>query len=245
MRAVILAGGRGSRLAPFTAVIPKPLLPVGDTPILEIIIRQLAHAGFDHITLTLGYMATYFHTFIDQHPSLKRLAKIDFVQEEHPTGTAGSLASIPDLKGTFLVMNGDLLTTIDYPALLAYHHQSRSILTIGQHHKDVKIDLGVIKTDDKNRVVDYIEKPTYSFGVSMGIYVYNERVLPFIQPGAYLDFPTLVQRLVASGETVVTYPNESVWLDLGRFEDLSRATEIFLERKSEFLPEEPRLRVVA
>src|SRR3954469_3159379 len=100
MRAVILAGGRGSRLAPFTSVIPKPLLPVDDTPILEIIIRQLARAGFDHITLTLGYMSTYFHTFVAQHRSLKSLAKIDFIEEEKPTGTAGSLASVPNLRGT-------------------------------------------------------------------------------------------------------------------------------------------------
>src|SRR5688500_13849663 len=131
MRAVILAGGRGSRLAPFTTVIPKPLLPVGDTPILEVIIRQLARAGFDHITLTLGYMSTYFHTFIAQHRSLKNLAKIDFIEEESPTGTAGSLASVPGLRGTFLVMNGDILTSLDYRALLAHHHGQKNLLTIG------------------------------------------------------------------------------------------------------------------
>ena len=111
MRAVILAGGRGSRLAPFTSVIPKPLLPVGDMPILEIIIRQLAAAGFDHITLTLGYMSSYFHAFLAQHRSLRRLARLDCIEEEKPTGTAGSLASVPRLDGSFLVMNGDILTT--------------------------------------------------------------------------------------------------------------------------------------
>src|SRR5947208_13638966 len=147
MRAVILAGGKGSRLAPFTSVIPKPLLPVGDTPILEIIIRQLAAAGFDHITLTLGYMSTYFHAFIAQHRSLSRLARIDFVEEEQPTGTAGSLASVPNLHGTFLVMNGDILTSLDYRALLAQHHAQKGVLTIGMYPKDVKIDLGVIHTD--------------------------------------------------------------------------------------------------
>src|SRR5947208_389323 len=137
MRAVILAGGRGSRLAPFTTVIPKPLLPVDDTPILEIIIRQLAAAGFDHITLTLGYMSSYFHAFVAQHRSLGRLAKIDFVEEEKPTGTAGSLASIPNLRGTFLVMNGDILTDLDYLALLAHHRAQRRLLTIGLHQKHV------------------------------------------------------------------------------------------------------------
>lgn len=245
MRAVILAGGRGSRLAPFTTVIPKPLLPVADTPILEIVIRQLVHAGFDHITLTLGYMSGYFHSFIAQHRSLGRLAKIDFVEEEKPTGTAGSLASVPGLRGTFLVMNGDLLTTLDYRALLAHHHASRGLLTIGLHQKDVKLDLGVIKTDAQGQVVDYIEKPTLSYGVSMGIYVYDEKVLKHIQPGEYLDFPSLVLRLLAAGEKVGTFANNACWLDLGRYEDLQRASEIFTERRHEFFPEEKPMRDVA
>jgi NDP-mannose synthase len=243
MRAVILAGGRGSRLAPFTTVIPKPLLPVGDTPILEIIIRQLTHAGFDHITLTLGYMSTYFHAYIEQHPSLRRLARIDFVEEEQPTGTAGSLAAVPDLAGTFLVMNGDLLTALDYRALVTHHHAQRPMLTIGQHQKDVKIDLGVIKTDAAGLVTDYIEKPVLSYGVSMGVYIYDAAVLSFIKPGEYLDFPTLVLRLLAAGKKVITYPSDACWLDLGRYEDLQKATEIFTQRQHEFLP--PARRAVA
>lgn len=240
MRAIILAGGRGSRLAPFTTVIPKPLLPVGDTPILEIIIRQLAHAGFDHITLTLGYLSTYFHIFLAQHRSLHRLAKIDCVDEDRPTGTAGSLAAVPGLSGTFLVMNGDLLTTLDYRALVAHHHRQRSLLTIGQHQKDVQIDLGVIKTDKAGQVVDYIEKPVLSYGVSMGVYVYDEKVLSFIEPEEYLDFPSLVLRLLAAGKKVTTFCSEALWLDLGRFEDLHRATEFYQERQHEFLPPERR-----
>jgi NDP-mannose synthase len=236
MRAVILAGGRGSRLAPFTSVVPKPLLPVGDTPILEIIIRQLASAGFDHITLTLGYMSTYFHAFIAQHRSLSRLARIDFVEEENPTGTAGSLASVPGLCGTFLVMNGDILTTLDYHALLAHHHAQKALLTIGMHPKDVKIDLGVIQTDATGQVTGYVEKPTLSYGVSMGIYVYGEEVLTHIQPGEYLDFPSLVLRLLAAGRKVASYATIATWLDLGRFEDLQRASEIFAQSRGEFLP---------
>ena len=247
MRAIILAGGRGSRLAPFTTVIPKPLLPVDDMPILEVIIRQLAWAGFDHITLTLGYLSSYFHAFIAQHRSLNRLAKIDFIEEEKATGTAGSLASVPGLRGTFLVMNGDILTNLDYRALLAHHHASKSALTIGLHHKDVKVDLGVIKADGAGLVTEYIEKPTLSYGVSMGIYVYSEEVLTHIVPDEYLDFPSLVLRLLATGNRVVTYPNQASWLDLGRFEDLQRATEIFNQRRCEFLPDEakPSLRAAS
>lgn len=236
MRAVILAGGRGSRLAPFTTVIPKPLLPVDEMPILEIIIRQLADAGYDHITLTLGYMSTYFHAFLAQHRSLSRLARIDFIEEEKPTGTAGSLASIPDLRGTFLVMNGDILTNLDYRELLAKHYAEKSLLTIGLHQKQVKIDLGVIHTNDAGHVTEYIEKPTLNYGVSMGIYLYDEAVLNHIEPGEYLDFPSLVQRLLAQGQRVATYPNDATWLDLGRIEDLSLATEIFAKRRDEFVP---------
>jgi NDP-sugar pyrophosphorylase family protein len=239
MRAVILAGGRGSRLAPYTTVIPKPLLPVDDTPILEVILRQLSSAGFDHITLTLGYQSSYFHAFVAQHRSLSRLAKIDFVEEEKPTGTAGSLASIPDLGGTFLVMNGDILTDLDYRALLAHHHANRGLLTIGLHQKDVKIDLGVIHADGRGHVTDYVEKPTLSYGVSMGIYVYDAEVLRYIQPGEYLDFPSLVHRLLKAGRPVVTYPNAASWLDLGRIEDLQRASEIFAARRAAFLPADP------
>ncbi len=237
MRAVILAGGRGSRLAPFTSVIPKPLLPVGETPILEIIIRQLAAAGFDHITLTLGYMSTYFHAFVAQHRSLSRLARIDFVEEEKPTGTAGSLASVPGLRGTFLVMNGDILTSLDYPALLAHHHAQKGVLTIGMHAKDIKIDLGVIQTDAAGQVTGYIEKPTLSYGVSMGIYVYSEEALARIAPGEYLDFPSLVLQLLADGKKVATYATDATWLDLGRVEDLQRTSEIFAHARSDFLPE--------
>lgn len=245
MRAVILAGGRGSRLAPFTTVIPKPLLPVDEMPILEIIIRQLADAGYDHITLTLGYMSTYFHSFLASHRSLSRLARIDFIEEERPTGTAGSLASIPDLRGTFLVMNGDILTTLDYRDLLARHHAEKGMLTIGLHQKKVKIDLGVIHTDETGSVTEYIEKPTLNYGVSMGIYVYDEAVLNMIRPGEYLDFPSLVQRLLKEGHKVATYPNESTWLDLGRIEDLKLASEIFAERRDEFLPPRKELRVAS
>jgi NDP-sugar pyrophosphorylase family protein len=236
MRAIILAGGRGARLAPYTTVIPKPLLPVGDTPILEVVVRQLVHAGIKHITLTLGYQSAYFRAYLAQHQYLSRLATIDFVEEEKPTGTAGSLASVSGLEDTFLVMNGDILTNLDYRALLNYHAVQSAWLTIAAHRKLVKIDLGVLETNADGQVVNYIEKPTKDYAVSMGIYVYAPQVLPFIPPGQYLDFPDLVLKLIRAGKKVVTFPNDSTWLDLGRPEDLQRATEIFLEREREFLP---------
>jgi NDP-sugar pyrophosphorylase family protein len=236
MRAVILAGGRGTRLAPYTTVIPKPLLPVGDLPILEIVVRQLARAGIDHLTLSLGYMSEYFRVFLSHRKSLSRLMRIDFVEEEKPTGTAGSLSSVAGLEGTFLVMNGDVLTNLDYRALLSHHADRGAWLTIATHNKPVKIDLGVLEDDRSGNVTNYIEKPVLNYTVSMGIYVYEPEVLQFIRPGEYLDFPDLVLRLLRTGRPVSTFRNDATWLDLGRPEDLQRATDIFLERKDEFLP---------
>jgi NDP-sugar pyrophosphorylase family protein len=236
MRAVILAGGRGARLAPYTTVIPKPLLPVGDTPILEVVVRQLVNAGIRHITLTLGYQSAYFRAYLAQHQYLSRLATIDFVEEEKPTGTAGSLASVPGLDDTFLVMNGDILTSLDYRSLLNFHASQNAWLTIATHRKLVKIDLGVLETSADGNVLNYIEKPTKDYVVSMGIYVYSPQVLPFIEPGQYLDFPDLVLKLIRAGKKVMTFPNDATWLDLGRPDDLHRATEIFLEREEDFMP---------
>jgi NDP-sugar pyrophosphorylase family protein len=235
MRAVILAGGRGTRLAPYTTVVPKPLLPVGDKPILEIVCRQLVHAGFDRITLSLGYMSEYFKTFLAQHRSLRRLVDIDFVEEDEPTGTAGSLASIPDLEGTFLVMNGDILTDLSFTSLLEHHHRSEACVTIATHRKTVKIDLGILELQ-QDEVRGYIEKPTMSYPVSMGIYVYDERVLEFIEPGKYLDFPNLVLDLIQRKQKVAAYENNASWLDLGRYEDFQEACRIFEDREAQYIP---------
>ena len=217
-------------------MIPKPLLPVGDKAILEIVCRQLANAGFDHITLSLGYLSEYFRAFLAQHRPLRQLAKIDFVEETEPTGTAGSLASVPGLTGTFLVMNGDILTNLDYTDLVRKHRESGSLITIAAHQKTVKIDLGILELDADHRVRGYIEKPTMNYPVSMGIYVYDAQVLEHIVPGQYLDFPNLVLKLVAAGKKVSAYPNDATWLDLGRPEDFQEACRIFDARESEFVP---------
>jgi NDP-sugar pyrophosphorylase family protein len=238
MRAVILAGGRGTRLSPYTTVIPKPLLPIGGRPILEIICRQLTAAGFTHITLALGYMSDYFQTFLLRQNWLPRDVRLDCVEEVKPTGTAGAVANIPNLHDTFLVMNGDILTTLNYRDLLRYHSARRAHLTIAYHRKAQRIDLGILELGDENRVTGYIEKPTVSHPVSMGIYVYDESVLPFIRRHEYLDFPDLVLRLLAAGRTVLGYANDASWLDLGRHEDLMEASRIMQDREQEFFPRE-------
>ncbi len=239
MRAVILAGGRGTRLAPYTTVVPKPLLPVDDTPILEIILRQLAQHGFDHVTLALGHLSEYIRAFISHRRSLSSLMKIDFLDEETPTGTAGSLSAIEGLDSSFLVMNGDLLTTINYSELMNFHRAQGSILTVSVHQKPVKIDLGVLAVDS-GLITNYIEKPTLHYTVSMGIYVYEPAALSYIPKGQYLDFPDLVLMLIKAKKKVAAYPNNAYWLDLGRHDDFQTATEFFTANKSLFLsPREP------
>lgn len=234
MRAVILAGGRGTRLAPYTTVIPKPLLPLGDRPILDLVLHQLADDGFRHVTLTLGYMADYFKVFLAQRPQLRDLMQIDFIEETSPTGTAGSLAMVPDLDEPFLVMNGDILTDLSYGDLYRYHCDQDASLTIAAHQKQVKIDLGVLETDADGRLTDYIEKPTKSYSVSMGIYVYRPDVLDHIPRGEYLDFPTLALNLKNTGHKVLAWKTDATWLDLGRPEDLQEATELFVAQESQF-----------
>lgn len=234
MRAVILAGGRGTRLQPYTSVLPKPLVPVGDLPILEIIIHQLTRAGFSPITLTLGYLGELIRAFVANRKSLASRGDITFVQEETPTGTAGSLKLVTGLSDTFLVMNGDILTSLDYPRLLEFHRASGAILTIATHRKNLQIDLGVLQLDPgQTRVRGYDEKPSFTFPVSMGIYVYEPAALDYIPADQYFDFPTLVLRLLAAGEEVACYLEDCIWLDLGRPEDLAHAQDIFRDHSRE------------
>lgn len=222
MRTVILAGGKGVRLAPLTEVIPKPLVPIGGKPILEVVIRQLHHHGITHITLAVGYMADLIRAYFGD--GAKFGVKINYSYETDPLGTAGPLACINDLTETFLVMNADVLTNINYEELLRYHLAQGGVATIAAFQREVKIDLGVIIPDGDRRVKDYVEKPTTSHLVSMGVYVFEPQVLEFIQGHGYLDFPDLVKLLLQAGLPVNFYPFTGYWLDIGRHEDYATAT---------------------
>jgi len=235
MRAVILAGGKGTRLAPYTSVFPKPLVPIGDMPILQVVIHQLRHYGFTHITLTVGHLATLLQAFFQDGSQYG--VRIDYVIEDEPLGTAGPLVFVPDLKEAFLVMNGDVLTTLNYTELVQYHKRMGAVATVAMHRRQVKIDLGVMQLDGDNRVRGYIEKPLYDYDVSMGIYVFAPRVLSYIPSGKYFDFPDLVHRLLESGETIIGYPYEGYWLDIGRPDDYEQAVRDFEKMRSRFLLE--------
>ena len=233
-RVVILAGGKGTRLRPFTASFPKPLVPIGDMPILEVVLRQLASQGFEEVTLTLGHLAELIRAYIAQNKTLAERLRISFVDEERPSGTAGSLAHVPDLDDTFLVMNGDVLTNLDFNALINAHKASGAALTIAAHSQSVKIDLGILEANGNCELTGYIEKPERSYEVSMGIYVYEPRVLAYIPPGTYLDFPELVHRLLEDGEKVHLHRNNAFWLDIGRPDDYAKAQEIFTNESERF-----------
>jgi NDP-mannose synthase len=231
MRAVILAGGRGTRLRPFTASFPKPLVPLGDTPVVEVLIRNLMRSGITDITLTLGHLAELIQAYFSHRQRLfSDGLKLRYVVEDEPSGTAGSLALVDGLDETFLVMNGDLLTDLDFRELVSFHHRQGAALTIATQRRSVKIDLGVLEFDGASTITNYIEKPEHAYNVSMGVYVYEPRVLRHIARGEYLDFPNLVLRLMAESERVCAYHTDCMWLDIGRPDDYARAQQLFEER---------------
>jgi NDP-sugar pyrophosphorylase family protein len=233
MKAVVLAGGKGSRLAPYTRILPKPLMPIGDMPILEVILLQLKAAGINDIVLTVGHLSELLHAFFRDGSQFG--VGISYSFEEHPLGTAGPIALVHGLEETFLVTNGDVLTTLNLRELLRFHREQGAIATIAAHHRQSKIDLGIIQKDGDCRITGYIEKPVYDFLVSMGIYVFEPRVLSYIPVGQYLDFPNLVQKLIAAGEKVAAYQFDGYWEDLGRPDDYERASHDFETMRAQFL----------
>jgi NDP-sugar pyrophosphorylase family protein len=235
MRAVILAGGKGTRLAPYTTVLPKPLMPIGDMPILEVVLRQLRAAGIDRVTMAVGHLAELLRAFFGGGERLG--LQIDYSLEEEPLGTVGPLNAIAGLDQTFLMMNGDVLTTLDYGALVAQHQASGGLMSIATYRRTVKVDFGVIETDSSNALVGYSEKPTLDYQVSMGIYVMEPGVLPYVARHKRLDLPDLVRMLITDGRTVMAYPFAGYWLDIGRPDDYARAIEEFESRRDQFLQE--------
>lgn len=230
----MLAGGKGTRLAPYTVVFPKPLMPIDDMPILEIVLRQLASAGFRRVTLAVGHFSQLIEAYFGAGAEVG--VELEYVREDTPLGTAGPLAVVPGLQeGPFLVMNGDVLTTLDFAAFLDGHAASGAVASISTHVRANHVDFGVVEADARGRVTGYIEKPSQEYLVSMGVYAFSPAVLEFIPAGQRLDFPELVLRLIAAGREVRSVPYTGYWLDIGRHDDLARAQEEFAARRDEFL----------
>jgi NDP-sugar pyrophosphorylase family protein len=239
-RAVILAGGEGTRLRPYTTVLPKPLMPIGDRPVLDIVVRQLKARGFERITMATGYLAELIEAFFRDGQGYG--IPIDYYREREPLGTVGALALIDGLaEEHVLVMNGDVLTDIDYGALLEHHRESEAAATIATKGRHVQISLGVLRFGDERDptlLTGYDEKPSIDYTASMGVYCFAPRALSHIQPGERLDFPDLVLRLIAAGETVRAWPSEDYWLDIGRHDDYEQAQEEFAAVRDRLIPPE-------
>jgi len=237
-RAVIFAGGLGTRLHPQTAELPKPLLPVGDRPVLDVVVRQVRAAGFERITIATGHLSELIEEFFGDGRG--HGVPIDYHREREPLGTIGALGLIDGLDEPFLVVNGDVLTDMSYAGLLARHTASDAVATIATRHLDVKIPLGVMSfaaASDPTRVTDYVEKPEIGYVASMGIYCFDPAAIVHIQPGARMDFPDLILRLVAAGDVVRAWRSEDYWLDIGRPEDYEQAVGEFARMRHRLVPD--------
>ena len=237
MVAVILAGGKGTRLRPFTMTIPKPLLPLGDVPVLEVVIRQLAANGFSRVVLTLGHMASLFSAQFGDGRDYG--LSIEYASELVPLGTAAPLRELSGLPENFIVMNGDLLTDISYKALFDEHVRQNAAATIATVSRTETIDYGLIDMAADGAFLDYKEKPVVSHYVSMGINVLNRRALRAIPPTGKFDMPELILALHAGKERVHCHRTDCYWQDIGRFDDYTRASEDFVRDSHRFLPNSP------
>lgn len=232
-RAVILAGGKGTRLRPLTAVFPKPLVPLGNKSVIEILLRRLAASGLTDVTICTGYLAELVQAVCGD--GRKFGLHIEYVCEDRPLGTAGPLSLIPNLTDPFLVMNGDLLTTLNFDQMLQFHQEQRAALTVGVFPREVKIDFGVIQFDGAGAFSGYDEKPTYHFDVSMGVNVIGLSTLTHLEPAVPIDMPSLVLKVHKAGGRVACYRQPCRWLDIGRMDDYAQAQDEFAENEAAFL----------
>lgn len=231
-RAIVLAGGRGTRLRPYTVVLPKPLMPIGEYTILEVVIRQLVQHGFNHITLAVNHQAELIRTFFGD--GTKWHVHIDYSLENQPLGTIGPLRLIQDLPQHFLIMNGDILTDFDFASFHDNHESANRLFTISSHHREQKIDYGVLLSNEEGLLRAFQEKPCTRYEVSMGIYMASREILEYIPDKAY-GFDDLMLDLIAADRQVWVEPFNGYWLDIGRPDDYMRAIDEFENLKTGFL----------
>jgi NDP-sugar pyrophosphorylase family protein len=232
MQAIIMAGGKGSRLHPYSALFPKPLMPLGDKPVLEILLHQLRAAGVTDVILAVNHLRHLLEAFFGDGSRFG--LTVTYSIEDHPLGTAGPVGPVLDRLGeNFLLTNGDLLTTLDVGAMLADHHARGADATIGTYQRELRSEFGLLEVDETMRMTGYREKPTYQHLVSMGIYVLRrDAVRPFVVPGEYLDMPALMQSMQQAGQKIFCHRQDCFWLDIGRPEDFAEAQAI-VERDPE------------
>lgn len=229
-KAVILAGGKGTRLRPLTAVFPKPLVPLGHMPIIDVLLNKIKNSGLKDITISTGYLAELIMAVCGD--GAKYGLNIGYVGEDSPLGTAGALGHMDLGDGPVIVMNGDLLTTMSFAKMIHFHQAEQADVTIALHRRDVKIDFGVVDRDASGLFTGFREKPTFSYEVSMGVNVLSKRARDLVTPNEYLDMPDLILKVHESGGKVVCYSEDCYWLDIGRMDDYAQAQEDF-EKNSE------------
>lgn len=231
-RAIILAGGKGTRLRPYTVVLPKPLMPIGDYPILEVIIRQLVQNKFSHITLAVNHQADLIKSFFGD--GSKWGIKIDYSLEDKPLSTMAPLKLIKDLPDNFLVMNGDILTDLNYNEFYEYHIKNKNIFTISSYQREVKSEFGVLELDNQNNLVGFKEKPIQKYNVSMGIYMASKKAVKYIPENTFYGFDHLMLDLIKNNKSPSVKPFNGYWLDIGRPDDYEQAIEEFDRLKDKF-----------
>ena len=233
VKAFLLAGGKGTRLKPFTAALPKPLVPLGDMSILEILLTRLGKFGFEDVIVSTGHLAGLIMA-VGGDGSRFGL-KVTYSHEQEPLGTAGPLSLLEDPSDVVVVMNGDLLTTLDFAALLDFHEARQADITIATYQRDITIDFGVVDSDDDGVFKGFKEKPTYEMDVSMGVNVVSRHVIEGLERDARIDMPDLILKVAADGGRVCCYKEDCYWLDIGRIDDYATAQEHFEEMRDRFL----------
>jgi NDP-mannose synthase len=236
MKAIIMAGGRGTRLGPYTAVLPKPLMPLGDEmPVLELLLRQLKSAGIVEVVLAVNHLHHLLRAYFGDGETLG--IKIRYSLEDKPLGTAGPIAAVLETLGDdFVVANGDLLTTLDIAEMIRVHSGQVADVTVASHKRQLKSDFGLLDVDDGMMLKAYREKPTYEQLVSMGLYVMRRKaVAAHLTPGDHLDIPDLLRKVIETDGRIFCHAPECFWLDIGRPEDYARAQDIFTSDRSMFL----------
>lgn len=222
---VLMAGGLGSRLKPITDDLPKPLIKVGDKPILETVLGGFVKAGFGKFFISVNYKAEMIRDYFGDGSAWG--VEIDYLEENERLGTAGALSLLPERpRRPFFVMNGDLLTTVNFDQMLKYHlaHQAFSTVCVREH--SITVPFGVIDFED-HRLLGIREKPTQKFFVNAGVYLLDPGVLDHVSANEAIDMPTLIERTIAAGKPSVVFPLREYWIDVGRLDDLQRASDEF------------------
>lgn len=233
MKAIILAGGKGTRLRPLTAVFPKPLVPLGHKPIIEVLLAKIKNAGLTDVTISTGYLSELVRAVCGDGSKFD--LSIGYTHEEEPLGTAGPMGLMDLGDENIIIMNGDLLTTLNFNNFIDFHNEQDADVTIAIHRRNVKIDFGVVDMDENNQFSGFREKPVFDYDVSMGVNILSANARRLIKPNEYLDMPDLILKVHESGGKVCCYREDCYWLDIGRMDDYAQAQKDFENNESQFI----------